>query len=80
MNRTQHDHRALSQQPRIPQEELDRMWRIHQEESLRVWEFLQMKTNDESPNNTGRGSSDAGAEGGEGAGSGGGSGKKTPQI
>jgi hypothetical protein len=56
------------------------MWRIHQEESLRVWEFLQMKTNDESPNNTGRGSSDAGAEGGEGAGSGGGSGKKTPQI
>ena len=76
MNRTQHDHRALSQQPRIPQEELDRMWRLHQEEeeSLRVWEFLQMKTNDESPNNTGRGSSDAG----EGAGSGGGKGKKDP--
>jgi hypothetical protein len=50
------------------------MWRLHQEEeeSLRVWEFLQMKTNDESPNNVGRGGPDSG----EGAGSGGGKGKK----
>jgi hypothetical protein len=67
MNRSQHDSRVKSFQPRVSQEELDRMWRLKEEEEMqmRLLEFLKIQTRDENVNATAR-STGEGNEGGNG--------------